>query len=145
MCMSGEFSQIAISSMSVPSSRWSKTSTKASSPSSRACYLLLLRACAAANLRANNVDTNKNFVPCSATLIDNFFFLKFIHLWQVHRRCRHKYIRANRPCVCLTVACPTNWLGRVAGSLFNSLVHEFRNCWYAILLPKLLDNIYIGF
>ena len=30
-------------------------------------------------------------------------------LWQVHPWFKDKYIGADHPCACLTVACPTNW------------------------------------
>ena len=52
-------------------------------------------------------------------------------LWQVHPWFKDKYIGADHPCVCLTVACPTNWQRSwqvFMRSLFNPLLNEFRNC-----------------
>ena len=63
---------------------------------------------------------------------------KLTCLWQVHPSFN---IGADHPCVCLTVACPTNgqrgWFVFM-GSLFNPLLNEFRNCWCATFLQKKL-------
>ena len=52
-------------------------------------------------------------------------------LWQVHPWFKDKCIGTDQPCVCLTVACPTNWQRSwqvFMGSLFNPLLNELRNC-----------------
>ena len=83
----------------------------------------------------SNQTKNMWFVPlirnmnCAVTYIH--IHKKLSCLWQVHPWFKDKYIGADHPCVCLTVACPTNWQRSwqvFMGSLFNPLLNEFRNC-----------------
>ena len=83
----------------------------------------------------SNQTKNKWFVPlirnmnCAITYI--YVHKKLSCLWQVHPWFKDKYIGADHLCVCLTVACPTNWQRSwqvFMGSLFNPLLNEFRNC-----------------
>ena len=82
----------------------------------------------------SNETNNMWFVPlirnmnCAITYI--YAHKKLSCLWQVHPWFKGKYIGADHPCVCLTVACPTNWQRSwqvFMGSLFNPLLNEFRN------------------
>ena len=91
----------------------------------------------------SNQIKNVWFVPrirnmsCAITYI--YVHKKLSCLWQVHSWFKDKYIGANHPCVCLAVACPTNWQRGwqvFMGSLFNLLLNEFRNCWRATFRKK---------
>ena len=82
-----------------------------------------------------NQTKNMWFVPlirnmnCAITYI--YVHKNLSCWWQVHPWFKDKYIGADHPCVCLTVACPTNWKRSwqvFMGSLFNPLLNEFRNC-----------------
>ena len=61
----------------------------------------------------SNQTKNTWFVPlirntnCAITYI--YVQKNLSCLWQVHPWFKGKYIGADHPCVCLTVACPTNW------------------------------------
>ena len=89
----------------------------------------------------SNQTKNMWFIPlirnmnCAITYI--YVHKKVSCLWQVHLWFKDKYIGADHPCVCLTVACPTNWQRSwqvFMGSLFNPLLNEFRNCQCATLI-----------
>ena len=89
----------------------------------------------------SNQTKNMWFIPlirnmnCAITYI--YVHKKVSCLWQVHPWFKDKYIGADHPCVCLTVACPTNWQRSwqvFMGSLFNPLLNEFRNCQCATLI-----------
>ena len=93
----------------------------------------------------SNQTKNVWFVPlirnmnCAITYI--YMHKKLSCLWQVHPWCKDKYIGADHPCVCLTVACPTNWQKSwqvFMGSLFNPLLNEFRT---AVNVPHFYQNI----
>ena len=82
-----------------------------------------------------NQTKNMWFIPlirnmnCVVTYI--YVHKKLSCWWQVHQWFKDKYIGADHPCVCLTVACPTNWQRSwkvFMGSLFSPLLNEFTNC-----------------
>ena len=98
------------------------------------------------NLGLNHIQ----YAVFTSNQTKNMWFVQLIRTWTVplltfmytksypiykytsiHPWFKDKYIGADHQCVCLTVACPTNWQRSwqvFMGSLFNPLLNEFRNC-----------------
>ena len=77
-----------------------------------------------------------------------YFHKKLSCLWKVHPWFKDKYIGANHPCVCLPVACLTNWQRGwqvFKGSIFNPLLNEFKNSECATFLPKIVEKSLLCF
>ena len=83
-------------------------------------------------------------INCAITYI--YVHKRLSCLWQVYPWFKDKYVGSNHPCVCLTVARPTNWQRGwqvFMGSLFNPLLNEFRV--YKLMISLKLDANHLFF
>ena len=57
----------------------------------------------------SNQSKNMWFMPLIRNMNCAITYMYVSCLWQVHPWFKDKHTGTNHPCVCLTVACPTNW------------------------------------